>query len=52
MGAYAEYFKELYPTIRNDHIQENGKINSHEVARVAGARWSALSEQDKKVRLP
>lgn len=50
MGAYAEYFKELYPTIRNDHIQENGKINSHEVARVAGARWSALSEQDKKVR--
>lgn len=52
MGAYAEYFRELYPTIRNDHVRENGKIDTHEVARVAGARWNALSTEDRKVMSP
>lgn len=49
LGAYAEFFRELYPTIRNDHVREDGRIDSHEVARVAGAKWNTLSEDDRKV---
>lgn len=49
MGAYAEFFRELYPKIRENYVKENGKIDSHEVARFTGAKWNALSESDKKV---
>lgn len=52
MGPYSEFFRELYPTIRSDHLREDGKIDSHEVARVAGARWNALSAEDRKVCPP
>ncbi|KAJ9094148.1 hypothetical protein QFC20_006978 [Naganishia adeliensis] len=48
MGAYAEFFRELYPKIRENYVKENGKIDSHEVARFTGAKWNALSESDKK----
>lgn len=49
LGAYAEFFRELYPKIRDNHVRENGRIDSHEVARVAGAQWNTLTEDDRKV---
>jgi hypothetical protein len=49
LGAYAEFFRELYPKIRDNYVRENGRIDSHEVARVAGAQWNTLTEDDRKV---
>ncbi|KAJ9126019.1 hypothetical protein QFC24_002291 [Naganishia onofrii] len=48
LGAYAEFFRELYPKIRDNYVRENGRIDSHEVARVAGAQWNTLTEDDRK----
>lgn len=49
MGAYAEFFRELYPKIRENYVKDNGKIDSHAVARFVGAKWVELSESEKKV---
>ncbi|KAJ9101233.1 hypothetical protein QFC21_003452 [Naganishia friedmannii] len=53
LGAYAEFFRELYPTIRDKYVKaETGRIDSHEVARVAGAKWNALAEEERKSEGP
>ncbi|KAJ9110834.1 hypothetical protein QFC19_001343 [Naganishia cerealis] len=48
LGAYAEFFRELYPTIRDNYIRDNGKVDSHEVVKYAGAKWSTLTEEERK----
>lgn len=47
-SSYGIFFTELFPTIRNDFLNEEGAVKAHEVAKEAGKRWTALSDADKK----
>lgn len=49
MSSYAHFFTEIYPDIRSDHLNPEGKVDSRAVAKAVGAKWNALSEDEKKV---
>jgi hypothetical protein len=49
MSSYAFFFTEIYPDIRGSYLNPEGKVDSRAVAKAAGAKWNALSEDEKKV---
>lgn len=49
MSSYAFFFTDIYPDIRGSYLNPEGKVDSRAVAKAAGAKWNALSEDDKKV---
>ena len=49
MSSYAHFFTEVYPNIRSDHLNSEGKVDSRAVAKAVGSKWNALSEDEKKV---
>ncbi|KAG7562251.1 hypothetical protein FFLO_02337 [Filobasidium floriforme] len=48
MSSYAFFFTEIYPDIRGSYLNPEGKVDSRAVAKAAGAKWNALSEDEKK----